>query len=278
MSRKLKGQQPLQISEVNLIMPVNIAVLVKQIPDPTLQGQLDSQFRYVRDGKIVLDEADLYGVEVALMIRDAAGGGEVTAISMVPGGESTGMRTALAMGVDKGIVVSDEALANSHSLATAKVINSAIEKIGNVDLVLAGTESSDGYAGTLPAQIAALRNNSCLTFATSVEYKDGSIEIKRQSNVGIDVVQAELPCVVSVTAGVVEPRYPNFKGIMAAKSKPLDVLSLSDLGISVDDLKIDTQKVVSLEDAPGRDSGQIISDEDEAVEKIVEYLSNAGAL
>lgn len=259
-------------------MPVNIAVLVKQIPDPSEAGSLDSQFRIVRTGKIVLDDADLYGVEVALQLRDAAGGGEVSVVSMVPGGEVTGVRTALAMGADKAVIVSDDALANAHALATAKVLNAAINRTGDIDLVIAGTESSDGYTGTIPAQIAALRNVSALTFATSVELNDSTITIKRQSNEGVDVVSATLPSVVSVTAGVVEPRYPNFKGIMDAKNKPAETVSLADLGIDGGTLDIGSQKVTALDDAPGRASGVKIDDVDIAADKIVEFLESVGAI
>ena len=113
-------------------MSINIAVLAKQIPDPSITGTLDSDFRYDREGKIVLDEADLYGVEVALGLVQTSGGGKVTIISMAPNGETSGVRTALAMGADEAIVVSDEALQNSHSLATAKVLNAAIDKIATL--------------------------------------------------------------------------------------------------------------------------------------------------
>lgn len=259
-------------------MAIKIAVLTKQIPDPAQPGALGSDFRYVRTGKIVLDESDLYGVEVALQLKDAAGGGEVVAISMAPGAEVTGVRTALAMGADSGVVVSDDALADSHSLATAKVLNAAIDRIGNVDLVIAGTESSDGYAGTVPAHIAALRDVSALTFATTIELNGDNITIKRQSNEGTDVVSASLPAVVSVTAGVVEPRYPNFKGIMEAKNKPVDIVSLADLGVDLASLAIDHQKVIRVDDAPSRESGVVINDESVAAVKIVEFLESAGVV
>lgn len=260
-------------------MAITIAVLVKQIPDPAQPGSLGSDFRYVRDGKIVLDDADLYGVEVALALRDAVGEGRVCAVSMAPNGEVAGLRsTALAMGVDDAIVVSDPALANAHALATAKVLNAAINTIGDVDIVIAGTESSDGYTGTLPAQIAALREVSALTFATSVALDGDTVTITRQSNEGVDVVSASVPAVVSVTAGVVEPRYPNFKGIMAAKSKPVEVLTLSDVGIGPESLGISEQNVTGIEDVPGRSSGVKIDDVDSAADAIVEFLSNAGVI
>ena len=259
-------------------MSITIAVLVKQIPDPAVLGSLDADFRYVRTGKIVLDDADLYGVEVALQLRDAAGGGDVFVVSMAPGGEATGVRTALAMGADRAVIVSDDALKNAHALATAKVLNAAIDSVGTVDLVIAGTESSDGYSGTLPAHIAALRDVSALTFATHVTCEGNTVTIKRQSNDGIDEVTADLPAVVSVTAGVVEPRYPNFKGIMAAKSKPADVVTLSDLGVDPAFLAIDSQKVIGVDDAPGRASGVKFDDVENAADKIVEFLESIGAL
>lgn len=259
-------------------MTINIAVLVKQIPDPAQDGQLGSDFRFKREGKIVLDESDLFGVEVALRLRDANGQGQVHLVSMAPNGESAGVRTALAMGADRAVVISDEALENAHALATAKVLNAAIDRIGDIDLVIGATESSDGYTGTVPAQIAGLRQVSCLTFATSVELENNTIKIARQSNDGIDLVTADLPAVVSVTAGVVEPRYPNFKGIMEAKSKEVEVVNLGDLNLSADDLKIASQKVISLKDAPQRESGVLVTDTDQAATKIIEYLQNSGVI
>ncbi|MFN8015506.1 MAG: electron transfer flavoprotein subunit beta/FixA family protein [Acidimicrobiia bacterium] len=259
-------------------MPANIAVLVKQIPDPSQVGSLDENFRFVREGKIVIDDADLYGVEVALQLKEKLSDAQVIAVSMAPDEQSSGLRTALQMGADKAVVISDPDLANAHSLATAKVLNAAIEKIGECQLIISGTESSDGYAGTLPAQIAALRNISALTFATSVDLDGTTITTKRQSNDSLDTLKAQLPCVVSVTAGVVEPRYPNFKDIMAAKSKPVDTYTLADLELSKDDLEVDSQQVVSLEDAPGRSSGEKIEDISIAADKIIEFLENAGAL
>lgn len=259
-------------------MAINIAVLAKQIPDPAQEGSLDSDFRFDRSGKIVLDEADLYSVEVALQLRESAGGGEVKIVSMSPNSEVAGVRTALAMGADSAVVVSDEALANSHALATSKVLNAAIDHLGEIDLVIGATESSDGYTGTVPAQIAALRKVSSLTFATKISLDQTTVKITRQSNDGIDEVSAELPAVVSVTAGVVEPRYPNFKGIMEAKNKPVEILSLSDLSIDVDSLQLDHQKVISIDEAPNRESGVKISDADIAADKIVEYLENAGVI
>src|SRR5206468_9429941 len=199
---------------------------------PAEPGQLNPSTKTLkREGKLIMDESDSYGVEMALQLVDKAGGGEVTLVSMAPNNEVSGLRTALAMGAAKAILVSDPALLGSDALSTAKVLAKAIERAGDVDLVLAATESTDGYTGTTPAQLAELLGWPSLTFAKHVEIGDGKVTIQRQTEAGYDVVEASLPAVVSVTAGVVEPRYPSFKGIMAAKSKPVDQVTAADLGL-----------------------------------------------
>ena len=205
---------------------MKVAVCVKQIPDPADPGALDPSTKtLVRDTKLILDESDSYGVEMALQLVDAAGGGEVTLISMAPNSEVNGLRTALAMGADQAILISDEALAGSDALGTAKVLAAAIAR-AEPDLVLAATESSDGYTGTVPEQIAELMGLPSVTFAKSIEIDGGNARVQRQTEAGYDDVECPLPALVSVTAGVVEPRYPSFKGIMAAKSKPVDELGI----------------------------------------------------
>src|SRR5438128_9263729 len=130
---------------------MNVVVCVKQIPDPASPGQLDPSTKTLkREGKLILDESDSYGVEMALQLADAAGGGEVTLVSMAPNGEVSGLRTALAMGAAKAVLVSDPALLGSDALATAKVLAASIKRV-NPDLVLSATESTDGYTGTIPA-------------------------------------------------------------------------------------------------------------------------------
>src|SRR3954452_15981171 len=180
---------------------MNIAVCVKQIPDPAVPGALNDDHTLKREGKLILDESDSYGVEMALQLVDTAGEGEVTLISMAPNGEVSGLRTALAMGAAKAILVSDDACHGSDALGTAKVLAKCVERAGDIDLVLAATESSDGYTGTVPAQIAELLDWPALTFAKHVEIADGKITIQRQTEAGYDVVQSSIPAVVSVTAG-----------------------------------------------------------------------------
>lgn len=256
---------------------MNVVVCVKQIPDPAEPGALDPETKTLkRDGKLILDESDSYGVEMALQLVDAAGGGEVTLVSMAPNSEVGGLRTALAMGAAKAVLVSDPALAGSDALATAKVLAAAIKRVEGADLVLTATESSDGYTGTVPEQLAGLLELPSVTFAKHVEVADGTVKVQRQTDAGYDEVECPTPAVVSVTAGVVEPRYPSFKGIMAAKSKPVDEVTVADLGLDAGQVGWGgaNQEIVSIEDAPAREAGEKIVDEGDAFQKIVQYLEN----
>jgi electron transfer flavoprotein beta subunit len=253
---------------------MNVVVCVKQIPDPAVPGSLAADNTLDRAGKLILDESDSYGVEMGLQLVDAAGDGEVTLISMVPNGEVSGLRTALAMGAAKAILVSDDALAGSDALSTAKVLAKCVERAGNIDLVLTATESTDGYTGTVPAQIGELLGWPALTFAKHIEINDGKVRIQRQTEAGYDVVEASLPAVVSVTAGVVEPRYPSFKGIMAAKNKPVDAVGVNDLGLDASQVGWAgaRQEIVKVEQAPARQAGEKFEDDGTGAEKIVGFL------
>jgi electron transfer flavoprotein beta subunit len=259
---------------------MNVVVCVKQIPDPAEPGSLDPSTKTLkRDGKLILDESDSYGVEMALQLVDKAGGGEVTLVSMAPNSETSGLRTALAMGAASATLVSDPALNGTDALGTAKVLASVI-KPSSPDLVLAATESSDGYTGTVPEQIAALLELPSITFAKTVEIADGTVKVQRQTELGFDEVECPLPAVVSVTAGVVEPRYPSFKGIMAAKSKPVEEKTLADIGIDAGSVGWSGagQEIVDIVAAAERESGEIVEDEGDAHEKIVEFLDGLKVL
>jgi electron transfer flavoprotein beta subunit len=254
---------------------MNVIVCAKQIPDPAVPGELDpSDNTLKRDGKLILDESDMYGVEMALQLVDKAGGGEVGLVSMAPNGEMSGLRTALAMGAAKGVLVSDPELSGSDALTTAKVLAEATKRLGEVDLIIAGTESSDGYTGTVPEQIAEVLGLPSVTFAKSVMVADGQLTVNRQTEAGYDEVTCPLPAVVSVTAGVVEPRYPSFKGIMAAKSKPVETVTAADLGVAPVGWSGAGQQIVDVAAAPERAAGEIIEDDGEAFEKIVAFLDN----
>ncbi len=259
---------------------MKVAVCVKQIPDPAGELSLDPATHFlVREGKLILDDSDAYGVEIALQLAEAASGGEVTLVSMAPGGETSGLRTALAMGAAGAVLVSDDSLAGSDSLSTARVLAAAVERI-EPDLVLAATESTDGYTGTTPVQMAELLGWPAVTFAKHVEVNGGTVKVNRQTEAGYDEVTCPLPAVVTVTAGVVEPRYPSFKGIMAARSKPVEELSLADLGLEASRVGAAgaRQEIVSVEEAEQRSSGEVVRDEGDAHEKIVAYLEQIKVL
>jgi electron transfer flavoprotein beta subunit len=249
---------------------MKVVVCVKQIPDPASPYTLEADSHWlVRPSEQVLDDGDRYGVEMGLQLAQAHEG-SVTLVSMGPAGNMQGIRQALAMGADKAIVVDDSTLRGSDALTTAKILAKAIENEG-FDLVIAGTESTDGYSGVVPQMIAELLDVPALTYATSVDLTSDSVSIHRQTDLGYDVVNASLPALVSVTAGVVEPRYPTFKGIMEAKKKPVETLSIGDLGV---DTTIE-QTVAGITAAPERAAGEKIEDEGEAYLRIVEKLEEA---
>ena len=255
---------------------MNVVVCVKQIPDPADPGALDPNTKTLkRDGKLILDESDSYGVEMALQLVDAAGGGEVTLVSMAPNGETAGLRTALAMGAAKAVLVSDDALQGTDALGTSKVLAKAIERAGQADLILTATESSDGYTGTVPEMVAELLSLPSVTFAKSITVDGSSVKVQRQTESGYDDVECPLPAVVSVTAGVVEPRYPSFKGIMAAKSKPVDQVGLGDLGVDAGSVGWAGagQEIVEIATAEARAAGTVVEDDGEAFQKIVDMLA-----
>jgi len=170
--------------------------------------------------------------------------------------------------------VSDPVLAGSDALTTAKVLAAAIKKMGPIDLIIGATESSDGYTGTVPEQIAELLGMPSITFAKKVEVSGTTLKVNRQSEAGYDEVECQLPALISVTAGVVEPRYPSFKGIMAAKSKPVETFTASDLGVTVTGWAGSGQKIVSVTQAEARQAGEVVEDDGTAFEKIVAFLEN----
>ncbi len=248
---------------------MKVVVCVKQIPDPATPYTLEEDTAWlVRPDDQVLDDTDRYGVEMGLQIADAHEG-TVTLVSMGPSGNAQGIRQALAMGADKAVIIEDDALRGSDALTTAKALAAAIAAEG-FDLVIAGTESTDGYSGVIPQMLAELLDAPALTYATKVDTDGTDVTINRQTLAGYDVVQSSLPAVVSVTAGVVEPRYPTFKGIMDAKKKPVETKSVSDLGF---DAAVG-QTVKSVADAPERAAGRKIEDEGEAFSEIVALLED----
>jgi electron transfer flavoprotein beta subunit len=257
---------------------MDIVVCVKQIPDPAAPQSFDSSNNLNRSGKLILDEADTYGVEMALQLVDKAGGGEVTVVSMGSGADVAGLRNALALGATKAVIVSDDSLRGSDALSTAKVLAAAIKR-ESFDLVLAATESSDGYTGTTPVQLAELLGLPSITFAKAVSVEGTELKVSRQTEAGYDEVTAPLPALVTVTAGVVEPRYASFKGIMAAKSKPLEVLSVADLGLEGHVGAAGArEEIVSVEAAESRQAGEKYVDEGDGADKVVAFLETIKVL
>lgn len=249
---------------------MKIAVCVKQIPDPASPYELDpATHTLVRPAEQVLDDTDRYGVEVGLQIAGDTGG-TVTLVSMGPAGNLNGVRQALAMGADGAILIEDEGLGGADALTTAKILAAAMAPEA-FDMVIAGTESTDGYSGVVPQQIAELLDMPALTYAKKIEVEGSTVKINRQTASGYDSVEAETPVVVSVTAGVVEPRYPTFKGIMDAKKKPVDHKTISDLAVDV----TIGQRIAMVVPAAERAGGDVIVDEGEAHLKIIEKLEEA---
>jgi electron transfer flavoprotein beta subunit len=255
---------------------VKVAVCVKQVPDPSLPPSLDPGTKTLdRSGKVVMDDADGYGVELALQLTERTGG-EVVVVSMAPGDDVGAIRPALAMGASGAVLVSDPALAGSDALGTAKVLAATLRRV-EPDLVLTATESTDGYTGTLPAQVAELLGWPMVTFAKHVELAEeaaGAVRVRRQTEAGYDEVTCGLPAVVSVTTSVATPRYPSFKGIVAAKGKPVERLALADLGLDGGEVGQAgaRQEIVEVRPVEQRSAGEIVTDEGDAHERIVALL------
>ncbi|MEE8332093.1 MAG: electron transfer flavoprotein subunit beta/FixA family protein [Acidimicrobiia bacterium] len=224
----------------------------------------------VRPEDQILDDTDRYGVELALQLAEASDG-TVTIFSMSPAGSLQGVRQALAMGADAAVVIDDEALRGAEALTTARVLAAAIAR-DQFDLVIAGTESTDGYSGIVPQQIAELLGMPALTYARNVTVADGAATIEQQSSGGYNEVTSPLPALITVTAGAVEPRYPTFKGIMAAKSKPVDQPTAADLGVT--DLSR-SQTITGVQAIAGRQAGNIVTDDGEGHLHIVAVLEEA---
>lgn len=255
---------------------MDVVVLVKYVPDPTGTPKLGEDFLVVREGTDgTLDPGDEYAVEAGLRTVEA-NGGEVTLISMGPEVAMTAIRKGLSMGAHRGVLITDPALRGADALATARVLAAAISRRPH-DVIFTGSESTDGYTGTVPMTVAGLLGIPALTFARTVEVAEGSVRIERQTDLGYDVIAAPTPALVSVTASAAEPRYATLKGIMAAKSKPVEQLALADLGLDAAAVA-PTQRVLGITPAPAKGAGEILQDGDGAVARIVDLLVEAGVL
>jgi electron transfer flavoprotein beta subunit len=254
---------------------MNIVVLVKQVPDTESErklvpgaGTLD---RAAADG--LINELDEYAIEEGLRQVEAHGG-EVTILSVGPDKASESIRKALSMGADKAIHVLDDGIAGSDALATSAVIAAALQQAG-FDLVIAGSESTDARTGVVPAMLAERLGVPQLTLASKVDVDGSQVTVRRVSDEGFDVVEAALPAVISVMEKINEPRYPSFKGIMAAKKKPVQTMTLADLGVSPSSVGLDgsVTSVVDFASRPPRAAGVIVKDEGDGGVKAAAFLA-----
>ncbi|MCE7007932.1 electron transfer flavoprotein subunit beta/FixA family protein [Kibdelosporangium philippinense] len=253
----------------------NIVVLVKQVPDTYSERKLASADHTLdrASADAVLDEINERAVEEALQIKEAQGG-EVTVLTVGPERATDAIRKALSMGADKAVHVSDESLHGADIIQTAKVLAKAIGTVEGYDLVIAGNESTDGVGGAIPGMIAELLGLPSLTHARKVEIDGSSVKVERETDTGRTFLEASLPAVISVGEKINDPRYPSFKGIMAAKKKPVTTLTVADLGIDASEVGLANAATSVLESAPKppRAAGQQITDEGDGGSKIAEYL------
>jgi electron transfer flavoprotein beta subunit len=247
---------------------MNIVVCVKHVPDATADRHFEADNTVDRVGADgLLSELDEYAVEQALQIKEKQGEGAevtVTALCVGPEGAVDAVRKALQMGADQGVHVVDDAIAGSDAVATSLVLAEAIKKQGTPDLIVCGMASTDGEMSVVPAMLSERLGLPQVTFASVVETQGDQVRVKRDGDAATEVIGATLPVVLSVTDQTGEARYPSFKGIMAAKKKPLETLSLSDLGVSADQVGLSAAWTV-VEDTtarPPRTAGEIVKDED----------------
>jgi electron transfer flavoprotein beta subunit len=242
---------------------MNVVVLVKQVPDTWAERTLSDVDKTLDRDSVdaVINEIDEYAIEEGLRLKEAHGG-EVTIMTMGPERGTESIRKALSMGADKAIHVSDPALHGSCALQTATVLAKALATT-EWDIVVAGSESTDARLSVVPALLAEALGVAQLTHARKVTVDGSTVTIERQRDDGYTSVTGELPAVVSVVEKINEPRYPSFKGIMAAKTKPITTLTVADLGLAEDEVGLAhaTSRVLDFTPAPPRQAGTVVKDE-----------------
>jgi electron transfer flavoprotein beta subunit len=253
---------------------MKIAVCVKQVPEGTSLKLDSGTKRLDRSGEGALNHFDANAVEEGLRLKESAGDAEVVVVSVGPANAADALRKALAMGADRAVLVSDDAVAGSDLVATSRVLAAALEREG-ADLVLFGQQAADSDGAVLWAAVADRLRRPLVSQAAELTLSGDSLRAKRQTEFGYDVIEAPLPAVVAVSDAINEPRYPSLKGIMGAKKKPQDTLSLHDLGVdagSVGDSGSQTE-VYALAQPPARGDSRKIEDDGNAAEQIVEFLA-----
>ncbi len=254
---------------------MNVVVIAKHVPNPSGRPPeiAEADFRLRREQPDAgLDPSDEPGVELAVRLAEQTGG-EAIVVSMGPKQALKTVWRALAAGVQRGVLVTDDALRGADALATAKVLAAALGRL-EYDLVLAGVESTDGATGTMPVTLAELLQLPCASFARRLSVDDGRVSVERQTLTGYDVVECELPALVTVTAAAAEARYPSLRETILAKRKPVERLSLADLGLDASELAW-TQIVAAVEIAPEREAGEIVDDPAEGVRRVARVVREA---
>ena len=252
---------------------MKIVVLVKEVPDTYEDRKLSLETGLADRGasKEVLDEIGERALEVALSYADKNPDAEIVVLSMAPSGSATTVRKGLAMGAGSAVHVADEGLVGADLGLTAEVLAAAIRRTG-FDLVIAGNLSTDGSGGVMAAMVAELLDVPSATALSTVVIGDGTVSGERASDGATMQVSAQLPAVISITEQLPDARFPNFKGIMAAKKKPFETVTLEDLGIEPEDPNASRSIVLALSEKPPRQAGTKIVDEGDAGEKLAEFL------
>ena len=258
---------------------MNIVVCVKQVPDSWAEKKLQPADSTLDRGSAdaVMNELDEYAVEEALRLQEANGGPEaspVTILTMGPDKAAETIRKALSMGADAGVHVVDDSLHGSDALATSLVLAKALGTL-SWDLVILGTESTDARMSVVPAMLAERLGVPQLTFAGKVDVVGTTARVQRVTDTGFDTVEGTLPAVVSVVEKINEPRYPSFKGIMAAKKKPVTTLTLADLGLTAEEVGLAGawSQVTEFASRPPKAAGTIVKDEGDGGTKLAEFLA-----
>ena len=253
----------------------NIVVLIKQVPDTYSERKLsDGDFTLDREAAdAVLDEINERAVEQALQIKEAEGG-EVTVLCAGPDRATEAIRKALSMGADKAVHLNDEALHGSDVVQTSWALANVLGAIEGTELVICGNEATDGRMGSLPAILAEYLGLPQVTHMRTLEVSGDSVKGERETDEGLFDIEASLPCVVSINEKINEPRFPSFKGIMAAKKKPVEVLTLADTNVEAAQVGKDnaSSQVTSSTPKPPRTAGEKVTDEGEGGKDIANYL------
>jgi electron transfer flavoprotein beta subunit len=247
---------------------MKIVVCVKQVPEGSRRIDPETK-RLDRSGEGALNPFDANAVEEALRLKDAGGEGEIVLVSLGPAKAQDALRKALAMGADRAVLVSDEGAAGADLVATSAALAKALER-ESADLILFGQQANDSDGAVLWAAVADRLRLPVVSQAAEISHADGKLTVKRQTEFGYDVIEAPVPAVIAVSDAINEPRYPSLKGIMGAKSKPQETLSLSELG--VDGLESRTE-VYALNDPPARGDSQKIEDDGNAAQAVLDFLA-----